>query len=369
MKLLKLIATGYKNCTDNFEISFVPVARKTAEDKEYELQEVAEGLFTYATVGIVGKNASGKTSAVELIDIAHSILSNFRLEKKQPVDGVELTIYFYHEGSIYKYKTRLEENLFNDSIYFRDQIIWRKEYFKSRAKNIFDEDGYDQMSFDMELPEDTSIVFFVFKRQLGSAVYFNSLDIGTRAYEIAFMTQKKFDVPQELLMKIIRVFDENITNLEMTEDHNYKLVFDGKEDILSAKDLYNRLSSGTTKGIVLYMIVAMSLITGFDLIIDEIENHFHKTLVENIISLYKDKSINRNNATLIFTTHYCEILDLFNRQDNIYIAKSDEKVRIYNMYRDFNIRTELLKSKQFYSDVFKTAVNYEALMDLKRALK
>lgn len=44
-----------------------------------------------------------------------------------------------------------------------------------------------------------------------------------------------------------------------------------------------------------------------DLIVDEIENHFHKTLVENMISLYKDKSVNKNKAALIFTTHFmCE---------------------------------------------------------------
>ena len=39
------------------------------------------------------------------------------------------------------------------------------------------------------------------------------------------------------------------------------------------------------------------------------------------------------------------------------------------MYRDYDVRPELLKSKQFYNDVFKTAVNYEALMDLKKELK
>jgi AAA15 family ATPase/GTPase len=147
------------------------------------------------------------------------------------------------------------------------------------------------------------------------------------------------------------------------------MVFCGKEETLSAMELYYRLSSGTTKGLVLYVLVVMSLINGFDLIIDEIENHFHKTLVENIVTLYKDKSINRKNASLIFTTHYCEILDVFGRQDNIYITKSDNKVNIFNMYRDFDVRPELLKSKQFYNDVFKTAVNYDALMDLKKELK
>lgn len=39
------------------------------------------------------------------------------------------------------------------------------------------------------------------------------------------------------------------------------------------------------------------------------------------------------------------------------------------MYKDYNVRSELLKSKQFYNNAFKTAVNYDALMDLKKELK
>lgn len=87
-----------------------------------------------------------------------------------------------------------------------------------------------------------------------------------------------------------------------------------------------------------------------------------------MISLYKDKTVNKNNATLIFTTHYCEVLDLFHRRDNIWIAKSDAKAALSNMYEDYEIRTELLKSKPFYNNAFQTAVNYEELMNMKRKL-
>lgn len=155
----------------------------------------------------------------------------------------------------------------------------------------------------------------------------------------------------------------------MLDDHNFKLSFCNETRTVSDKELIYMLSSGTTKGMLLYILMAASLQQGFDLIIDEIENHFHKTLVENMISLYKDKNVNRNNATLIFTTHYCELLDLFNRQDNIYIAKSNDKVYLTNMYDGFNIRSELLKSRQFYNNVFRTAVNYDELMQLKKELK
>lgn len=111
-----------------------------------------------------------------------------------------------------------------------------------------------------------------------------------------------------------------------------------------------------------------ALENGFDLLIDEVENHFHKTLVENMISLFKDKTVNKKSATLIFTTHYCEVLDLFNRQDNIWIAKSDHKIHLDNMYETYNIRPELLKSRQFYNNAFDTSVNYEDLMALKKEL-
>ena len=370
MKILKVESTGFKNCVDNFEISLVPIARKTTEDKEYELEEIAEGLYTFATVGVVGKNASGKTSALELLSIAYEIIGSFRITKKNyDLDGVQLTIFFYNEGFIYRYDVRLEDSLLNESVLFKDQIISKKKYYKSKVNYIFEEEGFEETVTNKELPEDTSKLFFITKGISQRAVFFNSLDMGKGAYSVAFRTHKKFELSTDLMMKIIRVFDENISELEMVDENNYRLVFCGKEEKLSGKELYYRLSSGTTKGMVLYTVVIMSLLTGFDLIIDEIENHFHKTLVENIISLYKDKTINKNNATLIFATHYCEVLDLFSRQDNIYITKSLEKVHIYNMYKNFDIRPELLKSKQFYNDVFKTAVNYEALMDLKRALK
>ncbi len=180
---------------------------------------------------------------------------------------------------------------------------------------------------------------------------------------------KDFNISTNILSKVITIFDENISDLIKLDDHNYKMSFCGQEKIVSDKELLYQLSSGTTKGMLLYVLVVASLQNGFDLVVDEIENHFHKTLVENMISLYKDKTVNKHKATLIFTTHYCELLDLFNRRDNIYIARADIKVNLVNMYSNYKIRTELLKNRQFYNNVFQTAVNYDELMSLKKELK
>ena len=179
---------------------------------------------------------------------------------------------------------------------------------------------------------------------------------------------KTYEISKEVLAKVIKIFDDKIQSLEMMDEKNYRLVYQDGIKELSDSELVYMLSSGTTKGVLLYIFVVAALENGFDLLIDEVENHFHKTLVENMISLFKDKTVNKKSATLIFTTHYCEVLDLFNRQDNIWIAKSDREIHLENMYETYNIRPELLKSRQFYNDVFHTSVNYEDLMALKKEL-
>ena len=249
------------------------------------------------------------------------------------------------------------------------QRLRKKKYYKSKVKALYNDEDFVDVEITGELPEDTSILFFVLKKKETRAVYFDSFGNGADTYRLIFATLKDYHIRPALLVKVISIFDENIHDLQMLDDHNFKLSFCNETRTVSDKELIYMLSSGTTKGMLLYILMAASLQQGFDLIIDEIENHFHKTLVENMISLYKDKTVNRNNATLIFTTHYCELLDLFNRQDNIYIAKSNDKVYLTNMYDGFNIRSELLKSRQFYNNVFRTAVNYDELMQLKKELK
>ena len=78
MKLLYVKAKNFKNCIEGYTIDLVAKSRKTAEDKEYELQEIAPDLYVYNTMAFIGKNASGKTSALELLDACYSILGDFR---------------------------------------------------------------------------------------------------------------------------------------------------------------------------------------------------------------------------------------------------------------------------------------------------
>lgn len=370
MKVLGVKATGFRNCADDFCINFIARSKKTSEDKEYELLEIDEGLYVYSTVGIVGKNASGKTSVLELLDWCYDILSNFRLSgKKSNYHGVCLEILFYEEGYIYKYVTELDNSdTLEDRAIFLNQQLFRKKYYKTKLKQIITEEWQERCHIDGEVPEDFSIVFYILKKSMIREMFYDLSADSEISYAATFKFMKMGELDTRILAHVLKIFDENITCLKQIDDKNYLLTYQGEEKSFSAKGLYNFLSSGTTKGINLYIDAAFSLKMGFDLIVDEIENHFHKTLVENLVLLYKDKQVNRHNATLYFSTHYCEILDLFNRSDNIWVTHSNGKVEISNMYEAYGIRTELLKSKKFYQNAFDTAVNYEALMELKKDL-
>ena len=387
MKLLRVKANNFKNCADGFTIDLVAKSRKTAEDKEYELQEIAPDLHVYNTMAFIGKNASGKTSAIELLDMAYSILGGFRIEDKHySYDGVELEIIFYHEGYIFLYETVLGSDKLENRAVFTKEGVYRKKYYKTNVRDIYNRDDFDKMPVPLFsssrkeldtsledghslLPEDTSRLFYTLGKRTTRAVYFDSYEVGTDTYRLTFNALKNYGIDSSILGRVLRIFDENVESLEMLDEKNYKLTFRGEIKTISDTQLIHLLSSGTTKGLLLYILMVASLKEGFDLLIDEVENHFHKTLVENMISLYKDKSVNKHNATLVFTTHYCEVLDQMGRQDNIWICKSGKQVTLSNMYEDYQIRPELLKSKQYYNNAFQTAVDYEALMGLKKELK
>lgn len=369
MKLLYIKATGFRNIQSDCVIDFTAKSKKTSEDKEYELQEIADGLFTFNTVVFTGKNASGKTTFLDLIDCAYSILGNFAIESdKYNFENMRLVLIFYHEGKIYRYSTDIVSSVgLSNRATFKNQQLYEKIYYRSKAKMIFQDQDFKPVDHIGVLPEDTSIVFFVLKKKETYAIYLNSDGEGRDTYRLAFQALNLYRLSPSVLSKILHLFDSSIESLRMLEDeHNYELTLAGEKRNVSDKELFHILSSGTTKGLLLYTLVVASLKYGFDLILDEIENHFHRTLVENIISLYKDKSINKHNSTLYFSTHYCELMDLFTRQDNIWICRNDSKIIAENMYGKYNIRSELSKSRQFYNDTFQTSVNYVDLMSIKK---
>ena len=192
--------------------------------------------------------------------------------------------------------------------------------------------------------------------------------VNETSLSVLFEVMEGYHINQSLINRVANLFDDNIQHLSYDKaKKQYKLYLNGLgKKVYSESELKILLSDGTLKGFTMMTLVIIILYLGTAIVIDEIENSFHKNLVENIIMIFNDKRINKNNAQLIFSTHYVEILDILRRRDSVYIMhKNDIFITNCNLYEDYDERIDLSKSNQFNNNTFSTLINYDKLMELK----
>lgn len=375
MKILKIIISGYKLLENNFEIDFLNKARVNSSDKDDEVIELEEGLYIPTTIVFTGKNASGKSSVLSMIEFVNELLLSGRI-KYDKLDfrskTIKLTVFFYLLETVYKYESNIsipEATLLNETSYckFSNEKLYSKKYSKSYSKRILDLDFDEDNTYTSNV-SDTSILYKLTNKR--------TLVINTNNWIRNYRIESIFDifnlveVSTELMLKITNLFDEGIKKFEYDLDKKlFVLELNGiGAKTYSEKEVDMLLSDGTKKGLIMFGLTIAILKMGGTLIIDEIENSFHKNLVENIIMIFNDKRINVKNANLIFSTHYVEILDIFRRRDNIFVMRKNDHITACNLYKDFKDRIDLSKSNQFNNNTFQTLINYDRLMELKKEL-
>ena len=147
--------------------------------------------------------------------------------------------------------------------------------------------------------------------------------------------------------------------------------FYGKKEILLSDptELNRYLSSGTVKGIVTFTLAIQMLKEGGYLIVDELEDHFNKEIAATLLRFFMDSSVNKNGGVLIFSTHYPEILDEFNRNDSIFVTRNRDGITVSNL-NDILKRNDLKKSDAYQSGILEgTVPAYEAYMKLKKNIQ
>ena len=102
--------------------------------------------------------------------------------------------------------------------------------------------------------------------------------------------------------------------------------------------------------------------------VDEIENHFNKEIVTTLMRFFMDSRLNKNGGTLIFTTHYPELLDEYDRNDGICIVRNRNGITAENLSYILK-RNDIKKSDAYQSGFLEgTTPAYEAYMRLKKSL-
>lgn len=381
MKLLKIVIKGLPHFKNELDIDFIALQRVDDYDKE-RLCKIFSNIYVNQAISFVGINASGKTTILKAISFVMKMLHNESLNNissKTILDDLDdsqqvvITTYFYDGQDVNKLETTIGKEINgvdgSEKLIIKDEKLWSKAGAKIKTKKSL----FDFVEGDLKekrdkneqyLMDDVSIIVAENKKKNMSLFICDMLQ--WTDYNILNVLGR---FPKELLTFL----DPSIEYLECNlkeKKVDIRLKFYGKEEIIinSPRILENYLSSGTIKGLGVFMSATFSFVEGGYLIIDEIENHFNREIVATLIRFFMDEKVNKNGATILFSTHYSELLDEFERNDNVYIVRNKEGIEAENLSNILR-RNDIKKSEVYDSGYLGgTVPAYEAYMALKKVL-
>ena len=378
MKILRITAEGLPLFKEDLDICFYAQQRVSEDDKN-NLYNMIENYYLHSACAFIGINASGKTSVLKVVNLALSIIKNEPInhaETKSILGGAKkatICTCFYDkrkyvcclETEITAKKSKTGEYMYS----ILSEKLWEKPIASVRSKKyLTDFAGMKPTAIrnqdEIYLPDDVSFII-AHNKKVNDTVEVFSLLSYTNINVLPFTE----DIPLE----VIAFLDPTIEKLcfEQVEGKIFiHLKFKNEEEIIlnNALDLEQYLSSGTIKGIITFSMVKEVLQSGGYLLVDEIENHFNKEIVTTLVRFFMDSRFNQNGGILIFTTHYPELLDEYDRNDGIYIVRNCNGITVENLSYILN-RNDIKRSDAYQSGFLEgTTPTYEAYIRLKESL-
>ena len=374
MRLLKMSVSGLTLFKDTIDIDFYTEQRVSGDNNEM-VTPCFGNVYTNNVISIVGINASGKTTLLKIISFVIDFMNGESINNIGNIDilddtkKVTITVYFFDpKDGIFKLESeiiRVGNDKLDNRYIINNECLWCKKI--SRVKSKKDLFEFDDKCIIKErdnnaefLKDDTSIILSLNKNK---NFYLKDLIQLTNLNFLRLIG----DFPQEL----IAFLDPSIEYFsfdKITGESKLKF-FDREEIIVSNPVIFERyLSSGTIKGINVFINAMVVFEMGGYLIVDELENHFNREIVATLLRFFMNKSVNKNGATLIFSTHYAELLDEFERNDGIYIVRNRNGISAQKLSKILT-RNDIKKSEAFKSDFLKgTVPTYDSYMQLKKAI-
>ncbi len=376
MKLLKITVNGLALFRETLEIDFAAMQRVSEENAE-NMYCIFGNIYQNNVLSIVGINASGKTTLLKVLSFVIRMLNNEPINTiacNEILDGIAegeevvFEIYFYTDTEQVHYlKTNVGKKA--DRYYICEEELKTKDVSKVKSKKRL----YDFASIKASIVRDGTEAFLLddvsimvaFNKQNRSSLYVADM--------LQYTNTNLLSVLETFPPELIAFFDPSIEYLrikEMKKDADIRLKFRDKEEIVlnHPTELNRYLSSGTIKGINTFVYAMRTFEKGGYLLVDELENHFNKEIVSILIRFYRDSRVNSKGAVLVFSTHYAELLDEFERNDNIFITRNRNGITVQNLSKILN-RNDIKKSEAYQSGFLEgTVPMYESYMDLKKVL-
>ena len=151
------------------------------------------------------------------------------------------------------------------------------------------------------------------------------------------------------ILKEMMLADLGISDIEILENNNKTTVktihqiSDSNGNVKQYELLLGQESMGTQRFFSRIGLWLNAMNSGSVLVVDEIETSLHPMLTRHLIEMIQDRSINKNHAQLIFTTHDVGLLDLkLLRRDQIWFVEKDNQ----NMQTEVYALTEFSPRKE-----------------------
>ena len=379
MKLLRITADGLPLFKEKLDICLYAQQRVSEEHQEL-LHPLFSNIYLNPANAFIGINASGKTSVLKVILMALDIVNN------EPINHIEtrdilgdtknavLNIFFYSElakvvckleTTITSKKTKTEGTVYR----IVSEKLWSKQIDEiATRKTLLDFDGKEPIMVrsgkEDFLSDDVSIMI-ARNKKTGESIRVVNLLLFTNINVLPFSE----DIPAE----VITFLDPTIESLHFVEKDKKTVIylkFKGKEEIVlnNPIELNNYLSSGTVKGMITFTLAQEVLQSGGYIVVDELENHFNKEIVATLMRFFMDSKLNKNGGVLIFSTHYPELLDEYDRNDSIFITRNRNGITAENLCTILK-RNDIKKSDAYQSGFLEgTTPIYEAYMRLKKSM-
>ena len=378
MKILRITVNGLPLFKQELDLLFYTQQRVGEDDKE-KLYKIEPNYYLHTACAFIGINASGKTSVLKVINLALNILRN------EPINHVESRnilgaceratfkiCFLDKKNNVYCLKTVITSKKSKAGRYVYSIIeekLWEKPISSVKSKKyLTDFTAISPIAVrnteEAYLPDDVSFIIAHNKKANDRIDVFSLL---------SYTNINILPCTENIPLEVIAFLDPTIEKLyfEKVEDKaSIHLKFKDEEEIIlnNAVELEQYLSSGTIKGIITFSMVKEVLASGGYILVDELENHFNKEIVVTLIRFFMDSSLNKNGSTLIFTTHYPELLDEYDRNDAIYIVRNRNGITAENLSYILK-RNDIKKSDAYQSGFLEgTTPAYEAYLRLKKNL-
>lgn len=375
--LCQFTVKNYKSIRDEITFDMQAAAISEQEDRVIIDQDGEKYLPVSA---IYGPNGGGKSNVLEALeslvtkilrpiyaasDKGKSIFSRdtisiepFAFSKQSKNEPTEFEMFFRAKKAEYRYILHVKKE---EVVYER---LDRKKFDTGRMSALFEREKdivlkgiFSKLKISDELSETLPLLSYLgitYKKNevvkdifewMQYYIYF--LNYRNPILEVG-MTLYNSDEIKSLVLDMIHEMDLDIVDFRVVEDENKQIyvytkhVLDGYEAELNLSEE----SSGTKKIFELLPFIAVSLIIGNTLVIDELDAKIHPVLLKHIIMLFNDMSINKKHAQLIFTSHDLSTMnnEVFRRDEIWFVAKGNaQNSKLYSLVEFKNEKGESVR--------------------------